>query len=151
MKTLSTLMVFTLVAACGGDSNDAPATEEAAATMEATGPSLADLTGTWNLMAMVDGTPDPISVVVEFAADGSAMMTLPDRDPMAMTVTMTGDSIIMQGPEYESVIREGVTVSTRTAAVVHDDMMMGSLTATYQSADGTEIVGGTMEGTRGGM
>jgi hypothetical protein len=57
----------------------------------------------------------------------------------------------MQGPEYESVIREGVTVSTRTAAVVDGDMMMGSLTATYLSADGTELVGGTMEGTRGGM
>jgi hypothetical protein len=144
-------MVVTLVAACGGDSSDAPAMDEAAATMEATGPSMADLTGTWNLMAMVDGTPDPISVVVEFAADGSAMMTLPDRDPMAMTVTISGDSIVMQGPEYESVIREGVTVSTRTAAVVDGDMMMGSLTATYQSDEGTEIVGGTMEGTRGGM
>lgn len=151
MRTLATLMVVTLVAACGGDASDAPATDEAASTMEATGPSLADMTGTWNLMAMIDGTPDPIPVIVEFAADGSATMTLEERDPMAMIVTMSGDSIIMQGPEYESVIREGVTVSTRTAAVVDGDMMMGSLTATYLSADGTEVVGGTMEGTRGGM
>ena len=151
MRAIATLMVVSLVAACGGDAEEAPPEESAAATMQAEGPSMPDLTGMWNATAMVDGTPDPVLSHLEFAADGSAMMTLPDRDPMAVDVSMSGDSVIISSPEYQSVIRDGVTVSIRLASLVDGDMMTGRLVATYRSAEGEEIVGGSLEAHRGGM
>lgn len=151
MRAIATLMVVSLVAACGGDADEAPPEESAAATMQAEGPSMPDLTGTWNATAMVDGTPDPVLSQLEFAADGSAMMTLPDRDPMAVDVSMSGDSVIISSPEYQSVIRDGVSVSIRLASLVDGDMMTGRLVATYRSAEGEEIVGGSLEAHRGGM
>ena len=118
----------------------------------ATTPTLADFAGTWDLTAMVDGSPDPVPVKLVGSANGTEwMMTLPDRDPIATQASMSGDSLILQAPEYESVLRAGVMVSTRTAAVLHDGRMVGKLTATYRTPDGEEIVGGTMEGGRGGM
>ena len=141
MRVLSTLLLVSLIAACGGDASDE---ESAAATMQAEGPSMPDLTGTWNATAMVDGAPDPVMSQLEFAADGSAMMTLPDRDPMAVDVSMSGDSVIISSPEYQSVIRDGVTVSIRLASLVDGNMMTGRLVATYRSAEGEEIVGGSL-------
>ncbi len=153
MRTFTALMITLALAACGGESSEAPPaeTDTAAEPMEVAETSLASLSGVWNLTAMIDGTPDPIAVRVDAGADGVWTMTLPDREPMVVDVTMEGDSVIMVVPDYESVIRDGVTVSTRTAAVVDGDDMMGTITATYRSDDGDEVVGGTMEGSREGM
>ena len=70
---------------------------------------------------------------------------------MAVQVSMSGDSLVMMVPEYESVIRDGVMVSTRPAVVVDGDQMMGTLTATYRTAEGEEVVPGTITGSRSGM
>lgn len=151
MRILSTLLVVTLVAACGGEADEAPAEESAAPTMEAEGPSMADLAGTWNAMAMLDGVEEPVASEIVVAENGTWIMTLTDRDPMMMDMSMSGDSTVLTSPEYESVIREGVMVTVRTALVFDGDNMMGTLQATYRTPEGTEIVGGTLEGSRGGM
>lgn len=145
MRKIATLLTLAFLAACGGGEDAAPAE-----TMEAA-PSMADFTGTWTLTANLEGTPDPVPVTIEGTADGTFIMTLPDRDPMTAQVSMSGDSLVMILPPYESVIRDGVMVSTRSAVVVDGDQMMGTLVATYQGPEGEETVPGTIAGSRGGM
>lgn len=146
------LFTFLLIAGCGGGEEAADAMPEEAPTemeMEVAGPTLADFAGTWETTATLEGAPDPVPVTIEGTADGAFTMVLEGRDPMTLEASMSGDSLVLVSPEYESVIRDGVTVSTRTAAVMEDGRMTGKLVATYQTAEGTEEVSGTIEGTRG--
>ncbi len=153
MRTASGLFTLLVLAACGG--GDAPATDESAPPAEAApaGPvTMADFAGTWQNTTMLEGTPDPVASVTEGSADGADWtMTLEGRDPIALTASMSGDSLVLVTEPYESILRDGVTVTVRTAGVLVDGRMVGTLVATYQTPDGEEIVRGTIEGVRGGM
>ena len=75
-------------------------------------------------------------------------MTLEGRPEIVVTVTIVGDSLIMETAEYESVLRAGVMVTVRTASVLQDGKLVGNLVATYRTPEGDEIVTGTVESTR---
>jgi hypothetical protein len=75
-------------------------------------------------------------------------MSLEGRPAIPVSVSIAGDSLIMQSEEYESILRPGVMVTVRTAAVVHDDTMTGSLVTHYHTSTGEEQVVGTLQGTR---
>lgn len=116
------------------------------------GPTLADFAGTWQNSSVLVGTPDPVASTFTGSADGSDWtMTLEGRPPVAMQVSVVGDSLIAQSAEYESVLRPGVMVTVRTASVLRDGMLVGTLLATYKTATGEEQVTGTMQGTRVSM
>ena len=141
MRVVSSLVVLALFAACG------PAAEEEEA--QPAGPTLADFAGTWQNSTTLDGVADPVPSTMIGSADGSSWtMTLEGRENIPMTVSLKGDSLIAQTDEYESVLRAGVMVSVRMAAVLEDGMLMGTLVATYNTPDGTEQVNGTTHGTR---
>lgn len=152
MRSLLAALTLVGLVACGG-ADDAPDTaDDMADAVADAAPTLADFDGTWELTATLDGTPDPVAVRMEGSAAGGWTMTLPDRDPMPVTASLSGDSLVTEVAPYESVIRAGVTVSTRSAVVLTDDgRMMGALVATYRTPDGDEVVRGTLTGGRGGM
>ena len=153
MRTCTALIAVAFLVACGSGA-DAPADDasmdEAAETMDA-GPTMADFAGTWELVATLEGAEDPVPVRIEGTADGTWTMYLQDREPMMAEAMMMGDSLVMEIAPYESVLRDGVMVSTRSAVVIDGDRMMGSLVATYRTPEGEEVVSGTMEGARTGM
>jgi len=159
MRTPIALATLALLAACGG--GDAPATDDAmedamSAPMESTtaaeaGPTLSDFAGEWELTATLEGAAEPVPVRLQGDATGAWTMMLEGRDPMMASATVVGDSLVMEVAEYESVLREGVMVSTRSAVVMEGEMMMGNLVATYTTPEGEEVVSGTLSGTRGGM
>jgi hypothetical protein len=155
MRVTAALLTCFFVAACGGGEEAAPVTEEAApaaAEVQPAGPTVADFAGTWQLSAVVEGTPDPVPVTLEGSADGSDWtMVLEGRDPISVEVSINGDSLIVQSAEYESVLRAGVMVTVRTAGVMEDGGMVGTMLATYRTEAGEEQVPGTLEGMRGGM
>ena len=139
MRFFSALLVVALFTACGS-------AEESA---EQAGPTLADFAGTWEAMATIEGTEDPVPSTFSGSADGSDWtMTLEGRPDIPMQVSVVGDSLISETAEYESVLREGVMVSVRTATVLSNGMLVGNMVATYKTADGEEIVTGTTRGTR---
>lgn len=150
MRVVICLFTLLLIAGCGGgeDASDAMP-EEAPAEMEMEGPTVADFAGTWTLETTLEGTPEPVPSTIEGTADGTFTMMLEGREPMTMEASMSGDSLVLVSPPYESVLRDGVMVTVRTAAVVENDRMMGKLLATYQTDEGTEEVTGTVEGSRG--
>ena len=141
MRLVPALLTLALLAACG------PAAEEEAA--QPAGPTLADFAGTWQNSATLDGVADPVPSTLTGSADGSNWtMTLEGREDIAVTASLEGDSLIVQTEEYESVLRAGVMVTVRTATVLQDGMLMGTLVATYNTPDGMEQVSGTMHGMR---
>jgi hypothetical protein len=75
-------------------------------------------------------------------------MNLAGRDPIPLQASVVGDSLIAVSAEYESILRAGVRVTTRTAGVRSGADLVGTLTATYKTASGDEVVMGTFRSTR---
>lgn len=152
MRRYTPVLMAALFAACGGAEDDMPEAEMPAAETEPAAVSVSDFAGTWRTVAMIEGTPDPVMSTLSSSDDGSGWtMTLEDRDPVALTASMSGDSLVLMSDPYESILREGVTVTVRTAGVLSDGRLVGKMIATYQTPDGQEVVSGTIESTRSGM
>jgi len=144
MRFLATLLIVAVCGACAPA--DQPAEEQAD---QPTGPTLADFAGTWQSTATLEGVEEPVPTTMSGSADGSDWtMTLEGRPDIPVQVTVVGDSLIAETDEYESVLREGVMVQVRTASVLQDGTLMGNLVATYKTAEGDEVVTGTLQGTR---
>lgn len=138
MRALPAVLTAALLMAC------APAEEAAPA-----GPTLADFAGTWQNQAILEGQTDPVLSTMSGSATGEDWtMTLEGRPPVTLIPSVVGDSLITVSSEYESVLRPGVMVSVRTASVLRDGMLQGVLTATYRTAEGEQVVPGTITGTR---
>lgn len=152
-RTTSLAMTLLLVAACGGSEEAAPAMDQSEDMQESTAMSPADFAGTWTVSNVLEGVEEPVISTLVVSEDGSQWsMSLPGRDNLPITVEMVGDSVVIQTEPYESILEEGVMVSVRTANVLQDGRMYGTLVATYQTPDGDRVVMGTSEGSRdGGM
>lgn len=144
MRALPAVLTAALLLACT-PAEEAPPVEEAPPAA----PTLADFAGTWQNQAMLEGQTDPVPSTLSGSASGADWtMTLEGRPPVTVIPSIVGDSLITVSSEYESVLRPGVMVSVRTAAVLRDGMLQGNLTATYRTAEGEQVVTGTMTGTR---
>ena len=143
MRTAALAVSLVFVAACAPkEQAEAPA-PPAAPTV-----TLADFAGTWNTTVTMTGAAAPVETQLVGTPDGSWNMIAAGRDPIPLTVSLVGDSLIAVSAEYESLIRPGVRVTTRTASVRSGDTMSGNVVATYKSASGDEVVTGTMTSTK---
>ena len=142
---------FAMVALAATLAGCAPA-EQPAAEEEAAPPglTLGDLAGTWTMQATLY-TPD--TTVVDYTVTGGSdpgswTITLPDRDPMPMRVTVAGDSAVFDVAPYESILRAGVMVSTRTVGRMSMGRMTGTLVARYETTGPDSVVRGRFEGSK---
>ncbi|MEO7363387.1 MAG: hypothetical protein ABI120_23845 [Gemmatimonadaceae bacterium] len=110
----------------------------------------ASFAGTWSTTATLDGVAKPVPTTLVGSADGATWtVSLEGRPNVAATASMSGDSLIVQTAEYESVLRKGVMVTTRTASVMSDSTMMtGNMVALYKTPKGVEEVKGTIMAMR---
>ena len=144
MRAIAFLFTAALLTAC------APKEEEAPAPAPPAAPTLADFAGTWNLKTVLEGTPDTVASTISGTADATSWtLNLEGRPPVALTVSVVGDSLVSQSAEYESILRKGVMVTVRTAAVVNNGAMTGNIVATYKTPTGEQVVRGTLTGTKG--
>jgi len=142
---VTALVTLTLVAACA-PKDDAPAAGDAAVQAPAAA-TVADFAGTWQVQAVIGA--DTVPSTMARGADGTWTLTFAGRPPVPLTVSMSGDSLVSQSAEYESVLRKGTMVTVRTAAVkTGEGAMAGSMMATYKSATGEEMAHGTITGTK---
>lgn len=146
MRVTPAVLVAALLMAC------APA-EEAPESIEPppapAGPTLADFAGTWQNSAMLEGQTAPvISTTTGTAAGTDWTMSLEGRPNVPVQPSVIGDSLIIVSSEYESVLRPGVMVTVRTASVLQNGALLGNLVATYRTAEGEQVVTGTITGTR---
>ncbi len=144
MRRFSALLVATGLVACGGGDYAADAEGMPA------GIALADVAGTWNLTGtLATEVPTVInySVVATDSETGWTLM-LPNRPPIEIRiVAIDGDSIVGESGPFQSLIRDGVMVTTRTVLRLQGDMLVGTVDATYDT-DPVQMVPGTFEGTR---
>ena len=150
MRNSAMVLSLLLLTACGG-ADDGGMAASGDDTSGAQAPSVEDFIGTWNTTVVLEGTANPVPAVLDSSPDGSAWtLNLQGRSPIDMTVSISGDSLVAVSMPYPSILRDGVTVTVRTAGVLREGDMVGKVLATYQTPDGEELVPGTMRGTRGG-
>lgn len=149
------ILVLASLTACGGAKEAATDSAGMTATAMAMAPAPAAKTpasfaGTWATTATLEGVAKPVPSTLVGSADGSTWtISLEGRPNVAAMASMSGDSLIVQSAEYESVLRKGVMVTTRVATVMSDStMLMGNMMATYKTPKGEEVVKGTVMSTR---
>ena len=148
MRKLTALLVLTTLGACA-PAEDAEPVAEDAMEAEPAGPDLAQFAGTWQNQATIEGVDDPIPSTMHATSTAEGWtMDLEGRPGIPATVHVMGDSLIVQTDQYESILREGVMVSVRTASVLRNDSLIGNLQARYVTDAGEELVTGTMRGVR---
>lgn len=150
MRPLSLLCATLMLAACGGSENREAAgmPDSASAVPELTA---ADLAGTWNMKATtITGDSTLVEYTMTATADPSGWtVTFPGRDPMPVQVeSLSQDSIVTVIGPYESVLREGVTVTTRSVTMLMGNQLAGTFTAHYQNAGADSLLQGRSSGTR---
>jgi hypothetical protein len=95
--------------------------------------NLGSVAGTWNFKTM-PATGDSVLVTYTLIATADTtgwIMTLPNRKPMALHVTVSGDSVMTDSPQYESVLRKGVKVTTNGTLHLVGDKLVGTTVAHY--------------------
>ncbi len=113
--------------------------------------SLADVAGVWTVQAF-PATGDTALATYEMVATNSTegwTVTFPGRDPLpARVAAVEGDSIVVDVGPYESVLRAGVMVSTRSVARLQDGNLRGTFAARYQTTQPDSVIRGRLQGTR---
>jgi hypothetical protein len=105
--------------------------------------SLGDVAGRWTVRAVREtGDTTPIISQLNASADTSGWtMTLPDRPPTATrVVAVAGDSIVTENGPYESVLRKGVKVTTRSVMRLRDGKLVGYTVARYSTPNADSIL-----------
>ncbi len=65
---------------------------------------------------------------------------LPGREPMSLSITVSGDSILTQSPPFESVKRPGVQVSSSGYLRLVDGKLTGPMFVRSATADSVTVV-----------
>jgi len=146
MRSLPFVLGAALLAACSKP--DAPPPAVPAPPVATV--NLADVAGTWTLQVMTE-TSDSIiltNTMVASADPAAWTMTLPGRAPMALRVSTSGDSVITEMGPYESVLRPGVQVTTRSASKLEGGMLNGVTVARYSGGGADSVRVLRTRGTR---
>jgi len=112
--------------------------------------NLADLAGTWNMRTMPEGS-DSTLVTYTMTLTGTTegwTLNIPGRDPLPMTATVSGDSVITTVGPYESMLRKGVQVSTTSVVRLVGGRLVGTTMARYSTTGADSVVRLRMEGTK---
>ena len=138
------------------DSSSVVASTTASATNTAPPPAptpinLADVAGKWNMTAVPTSGTDTSPTHYVLTATNSPSgwtLTFPGRKPMPVQILADGDSIVITSPQYASVRRKGVQVSTNGVLRLQNGDLVGPTTAHYsvKTADSVMILNVT--GTR---
>ena len=153
------LTVFCCTAMLLGCGRPADRTAEDQAAMDTAAPatpatsaiiSLADVAGKWKLTSTDEAGGNPVEVEMVATADTSGWtLTVPNRKPIPIrVVAVAGDSIVTESGPYESFIRKGVQVRTRSVSRLQGDKLVGTLEARYATKSGDSVSQRRTEGTR---
>jgi hypothetical protein len=139
---------------CATSDDQAATSDTAAGTVAATAApaiSLGDVAGRWTVRAVPE-MGDTTAVVSQLNASADTTgwtMTLPNRPPVATRVVLvSGDSIVTENGPYESVMRKGVQVRTRSVFRLRDGKLVGTTVARYTTTGPDSVLRLRTEATR---
>jgi hypothetical protein len=155
MRAVTSCCITLLLIGCGRPADkpeDAAMGEAPAMEQESpAGLSLADVAGTWNVRASLEGSDKVLTYDLVATGDQSGWtLTFPGREPIPVrVVAVEGDSVVCEAGPFESAVRKGVQVKvSRIVARMQDDKLVGKITATYEGQGADSMAHLTMEGTR---
>ena len=115
--------------------------------------SLADLAGTWNVMAKPESGTDTSTTryTLKATSDTSGWtITFPNRpQPVPVrVVAVQGDSVVTEAGPFQSVRRQNVQVTTHNVLRREGDRLVGSTHARYQTTGSDTVLVLRTEATR---
>lgn len=112
--------------------------------------SLSDVAGTWKVRSTDAGGANAIETELHATADTSGwIMTGPNRKPIPVRVlAVASDSFVTEAGPYESFVRKGVQVRTRSVYRLQGDKLVGTTEATYKVGGRDSVSQRQNEGTR---
>jgi len=144
-----------LLAGCGQDRNaEDRAASDTAAAASAAEPratiSLSDVAGKWKVRSTDEtgGTPVEVELVATDDTSGWTIGSPSGRPIPVRVVAVAGDSIVTEAGPYESFVRKGVQVTTRTVNRLQDGKLVGTIEARYTTKGGDSVVKRLSKGTR---
>ena len=151
MRFFVSLCCAAVVAGCSKP--DAPPAQDTTAVVAPapTPISLADIAGKWVVRTMAENS-DSVLVTSEMTAtaDTSGWVTVvPGRPPMpTRVIEVAGDSVTTEFGPFESVLRAGVQVTTRSVMRLRDGKLVGHLMARYATTGADSVARLRLEATR---
>jgi hypothetical protein len=112
--------------------------------------NLADVAGKWNVRAVpTSGTDTSVTTYVLTATANTSgwTVTFPGRKAMPVTVSVDGDSIMIDAAAYPSVRRKGVQVSTHAVSRLQGGNLVGTSTAHFRVKTADSVLTLTSTGT----
>jgi hypothetical protein len=147
MRRVALILAAAFAAACSK-----PETPPAAEAPPPPAPSidLAALAGTWASQTTAEGSDSVlVSGTITASADAAGWtILLPGRDPIPMTVTVSGDSLLTSMGPFESVLRKGVQVTTTGTLRLVGGKLTGPMVAHYATTDADSVKRLWMTATR---
>ncbi len=143
MRSLQIVGSLVLVLAACARPEPAPPAEEPASPAAA-------FAGTWQVRGYNEAGDSIVAYQVTATADTAGWVTvLPGREPVpTRVVLMDGDSVVTEAGPFESVLRPGVQVSTRSVMRLQGDALVGTTTARYSTAGADSVATIRLQGTR---
>lgn len=113
--------------------------------------SLGAVAGKWTIRTMA-ATSDSVLLTFELVAttDPSGWtFNFPNRPPVPVRIIATeGDSIVTEAGPYESMLRKGVQVSTRSVMRLQNGDLVGTTVAHYTTSGPDSVLNLRTHGTR---
>jgi hypothetical protein len=140
MRCLALIFSASIVVACSSkESPPTPPAPPAAPSAQTSTPSpisLASIAGKWNFRVMGEASDSVLTTYTLVVTTDTVgwVMTLPNRKPMTLHVSISGDSVMLRSPKYQSVLRKGLKVNTTSALHVSGDKLVGNSVAHYAIA-----------------
>jgi hypothetical protein len=146
MRSRILLCVAAIAVGCG-PAEEQPTQDQPDA---ATG-SLANLAGTWVITAIAESS-DSVLITYELNATATSdgwTSTLPGREPMPLRVILVdGDSVVAEAGPFDSALRPGAMVTTRTVVRPQGEMLTGTIVAHYGTDGADSVQTSRLHGTR---
>lgn len=136
----TTILILALMTAC------APGEDAVTDTAAATGISLSDFAGTWDGTATAQGTDSVVANIEMLATsttEGWSFTVVNATNPAlastspARVTAIEGDSLVVEAGPFESILRGGQQVSTRSVYRLQDGRMVGVVQAVYAATGDT--------------
>lgn len=144
MRGIAIALSAALLAACA-KKDDAPSADSAAISPPAApaAMNLADVAGKWQVdVAPADRDTTLLTYELNTTADTTGWtLTFAGREPLALRVlAVDGDSVVTEVGPYESALRPGVQVTTRSVSRLRGDRLVGTATAHYVTTSADSVV-----------
>jgi hypothetical protein len=154
MRRIALCCCAVALVGCSKPKEEPPIESTAAAPETPAAPApiaLADVAGKWSVRTMAEsGDSTLVTYEMVTTSDTSGwFLNFPKRKPVPIRVlAVSGDSVVTEAGPFESVLRKGIKVTTKSVVRLQDGKLVGTTVAHYATTGADSVRNLRMEGTR---